>query len=228
MKCGICLVTSCLHRLVNKGTRPWPTPDIQPSLRSEARRLSIHEYYSYSWIQSAMTIPIPDYSAPWLFLFLNTGSCNLFNSNPSIPAEPWVCKVCGDPNCYLVSLEFGCHCQNIRGDPPAQCYGFKEKRKEKCPVCESAGYYSDPGSDTEPRTQFSLRTPQQTQRFEPATPVSKRKRGSSVSAVATVVSNNIIIYWDHLKQAKEALENEIITQEDYDLKARFLKKLKEM
>jgi hypothetical protein len=37
------------------------------------------------------------------------------------------------------------------------------------------------------------------------------------------------IYWDHLKQAKEALENEIITQEDYDdLKAHFLKKLKEM
>ena len=74
----------------------------------------------------------------------------------------------------------------------------------------------------------SQRTPVQTQRFEPATPVSKRRK-SSVSAVATVVSNNINSYWDHLKQAKEALENEIITQEDYDdLKAHFLKKLKEM
>ena len=91
------------------------------------------------------------------------------------------------------------------------------------------GYYSDPDSDTEFRTQFSHRTPQQTQRFEPATAVSKRKKGSSVRAVATVVSNNINSYWDHLKQAKEALENEIITQEDYDdLKAHFLKKLKEM
>ena len=47
--------------------------------------------------------------------------------------------------------------------------------------------------------------------------------------VATVVSDNINSYWDHLKQAKEALENDIITQEDYDdLKAHFLKKLKEM
>ena len=91
-----------------------------------------------------------------------------------------VCKVCGDAKCLVVSLGYGCHCQNIRGDPPAKFYGFKEERKEKCPVCESADYYSDPGSDTEPRTQFSLRTPQQTQRFEPATPVSNhlRERGA--------------------------------------------------
>ena len=78
------------------------------------------------------------------------------------------------------------------------------------------------------RIQFSQRTPTQTKRFEPATPVPKRRK-SSVSAVATVVSDNINSYWDHLKQAKEALENEIITQEDYnDLKDHFLKKLKEM
>ena len=57
------------------------------------------------------------------------------------------------------------------------------------------GYYSDPGSDTLPRIQFSHRTSQQTQRFEPATAVSKRKKGSSVRAVATVVSNNIISYF---------------------------------
>ena len=143
--------------------------------------------------------------------------------------EPEVCKVCGDPNCLVSSLGYGYHCQNIRGDPPTTCFGFKEQRKEKCSLCEAAGYYSEAGSDTEPRTQFSQRTPQQTQRYQPATPVSKRKRGSSAGAVATVVSNNIMSYWDHLKQAKEALKNEIITQEDYDdLKAHFLKKLKEM
>ena len=138
-----------------------------------------------------------------------------------------ICKVCADPNCMVVSMGYGFHCQNMRGDPPAKCFAFKEKRKEKCTLCEADGYYSDAGSDVEPKTQFSQRTPTQTQRFEPATPVSKRKRG--VSAVATVVANNMNNYWEHLKQAKEALENEIITQEDYDdLKAHFLKKLKEM
>ena len=99
-----------------------------------------------------------------------------------------VCKVCGDPNCLVESLGYGCHCQNIRGDPPAKFYGFKGERKEKCPVCESADYYSDPGSDTEPRTQFSHRTPQQTQRFEPATAVSKRKKGSSVRTLKQAAS----------------------------------------
>ena len=98
-------------------------------------------------------------------------------------------------------------------------------------MCVEAGYYSEEGSDAEPRIQLSQRTPQQTQRYEPSpsTPARKKRVSSSVSAVATVVSNNINSYWDHLKQAKEALENEIITQEDYDdLKAHFLKKLKEM
>ena len=128
----------------------------------------------------------------------------------------------------VVSMGYGYHCQNMRGDPPAKCFAFKENRKEKCTLCEADGYYSEAGSDAEPRIQFSQRTPTQTQRFEPATPVPKRRK-SSVSAVATVVSDNINSYWDHLKQAKEALENEIITEEDYDdLKAHFLKKLKEM
>ena len=97
-------------------------------------------------------------------------------------------------------------------------------------MCEEAGYYSDEGSDVEPRTQFSQRTPTQTQRYapSPSTPARKKRVSSSVSAVATVVSDNINSYWDDLKQAKEALLNEIITQEDYDdLKAHFLKKLKE-
>ena len=138
-----------------------------------------------------------------------------------------ICKVCSDPNCMVVSMGYGYHCQNVRGDPPTKCFAFKEKRKEKCALCEADGFYSDVGSDPEPRIQFSQRTPTQTKRFEPATPVSKRRK-SSVNAVATVVANNVNSYWEHLKQAKEALENEIITQEDYDdLKAHFLKKLKE-
>ena len=139
-----------------------------------------------------------------------------------------ICKVCSDPNCMVVSMGCGYHCKNKRGNPPATCFAFKEKKKEKCSLCEADGYYSEDGSDVEPTIQFSQRTPVRTQRYEPATPVSKRKR-NSVSAVASVVSNNINSYWDHLKQAKEALENDIITQEDYDdLKAHFLKKLKEM
>ena len=86
MKCRICLVTSCLHRLIiNKGTRPWPTPDIQPSLRSEARRLSIHEYYYYSWIQSAMTYQ-SDFRmvASWLKI-----SAMLLNRGPFFFAKDW-------------------------------------------------------------------------------------------------------------------------------------------
>ena len=139
-----------------------------------------------------------------------------------------ICKVCSDPNCMVVSMGCGYHCKNKRGNPPATCFAWKEGKKDKCTICAEHGYYSEEGSDDEPRIQFSQRTPVQTQRFEPVTPVSKRKR-NSVSAVATVVSNNINSYWDHLKQAKEALENQIITQEDYDdLKAHFLKKLKEM
>ena len=139
-----------------------------------------------------------------------------------------ICKVCSDPNCMVVSMGYGFHCKNKRGNPPATCLGWKEKRRDRCNLCEEAGYYSEEGSDAEPRIQFSQRTPTQTQRFEPATPVPKRRK-SSVSAVATVVSDNINSYWDDLKQAKEALLNEIITQEDYDdLKAHFLKKLKEM
>ena len=140
-----------------------------------------------------------------------------------------VCKVCDNPHCLVVSLKSGYHCKNKRGDPPATCFGWKEKRRDRCNLCEEAGYYSDEGSDVEPRTQFSQRTPQQTQRYEPSTPARKKRVSSSVSAVATVVSDNINSYWDHLKQAKEALENEIITQEDYDdLKAHFLNKLKQM
>ena len=140
-----------------------------------------------------------------------------------------VCKVCGDPDC-LVFSRGGYHCQNKRGEPPAKCFGWKEKRRDRCNLCVEAGYYSEAGSDAEPRIQFSQRTPQQTQRYEPSTPTKKKRvSSSSVSAVATVVSNNIDSYWDHLKQAKEAFLNEIITQEDYDdLKDHFLKKLKEM
>ena len=138
-----------------------------------------------------------------------------------------VCKVCADPNCLVVSLGCGYHCQNVRGDPPTKCFAFKEQRKEKCGVCEEAGFYSEAGSDVEPRIQFSQRTPTQTQRYQPPTPSSKRKK--SVSAIATAVSNNIITYWDHLKQAKEALQNEIITKEEYDdIKAHFLKKIKDI
>ena len=139
-----------------------------------------------------------------------------------------ICKVCSDPNCMVVSMGCGYHCKNKRGNPPATCFAWKEGKKDKCTLCEADGYYSEDGSDAEPTIQFSQRTPTQTIRYEPATPVAKRRK-SSVSAVATVVSNNINSYWDHLKQAKEALENDIITQEDYDdLKAHFLKKLKEM
>ena len=73
------------------------------------------------------------------------------------------------------------------------CFAWKEGKKDKCTLCDEAGFYSEDGSDAEPTIQF------------------------------------INSYWDHLKQAKEALENDIITQEDYDdLKAHFLKKLKEM
>ena len=99
-----------------------------------------------------------------------------------------ICKVCSDPNCMVVSMGYGYHCQNMRGDPPAKCFAFKEKHKEKCTLCEADGYYSEAGSDAEPRIQFSQRTPTQTQRFEPATPVPKRRK-SSISAVATVVSS---------------------------------------
>ena len=125
----------------------------------------------------------------------------------------------------VFSLGYGYHCQNIRGDPPTKCYAFKEQRKGKCAVCEEAGFYSDVAS--EGATHSSQRTPTQTVRYQPVTLTSKKRK--SVNAVATVVSNNIISYWDHLKQAKEALLNEIITQEQYDdLTDHFLKKLKEM
>ena len=61
-------------------------------------------------------------------------------------------------------------------------------------MCVEAGYYSEEGSDAEPRIQLSQRTPQQTQRYEPSPSTPARKKrvsSSSVSAVATVVSNNI-------------------------------------
>ena len=55
------------------------------------------------------------------------------------------------------------------------------------------------------------------------------KRKTSVSAVATVVADTGLTYWDHLERAKSALDKGIITQEDYDdLKQHYMKKLKEM
>ena len=104
-----------------------------------------------------------------------------------------VCKVCSDPDCMVLSLGYGYHCQNMRGDPPTKCFAFKEARKEKCSVCEEAGFYSDVGSEAEPKSQSSQRTPTQTVRYQPPTPASKKRK--SVTAVATVVSNNINTYW---------------------------------
>ena len=70
-------------------------------------------------------------------------------------------------------------------------------------------YHTEAGSDAELKTQFSQRTPTQTQRYEPQSAAKKEKlSSSSVSAFATVVSDNVVHY--------------------VDLKQHFLKKLREM
>ena len=65
-------------------------------------------------------------------------------------------------------------------------------------------YHTEAGSDAELKTQFSQRTPTQTQRYEPQSAAKKKKlSSSSVSAFATapvtVVSDNVVHYVD-LKQ----------------------------
>ena len=70
-------------------------------------------------------------------------------------------------------------------------------------------YHTEAGSDAELKTQFSQRTPTQTQRYEPQSAAKKKKlSSSSVSAFATVVSDNVVHY--------------------VDLKQHFLEKLREM
>ena len=73
----------------------------------------------------------------------------------------------------------------------------------------------------------SGRAPSKTDRYTPE--VVNKKRKTSVSAVATLVADTGLTYWDHLERAKSALDKGIITQEDYDdLKQHYMKKLKEM
>ena len=106
----------------------------------------------------------------------------------------------------------------------------EETKTARCDICVSFGVGRgslDNGAAAGGSSQGSTgRTPQKTDRY---TPEAGKKRKATVSAVATVVADTGLSYWEHLERAKSALDKGIITQEDYDdLKQHYMKKLKEM
>ena len=138
--------------------------------------------------------------------------------------------MCHDAECFIFTSGTGCHCQNTRDGK--KCYAYKENKRSVCEICLSFGVGKGT-SDNGAAAGVSLsqgssgRTPQKTDRYAPE--VVNKKRKTSVSAVATVVADTGLTYWDHLERAKSALDKGIITQEDYDdLKQHYMKKLKEM
>ena len=138
--------------------------------------------------------------------------------------------MCHDAECFIFLSGSGFHCKNSRDGKI--CYAYKETKRSVCEICLSFGVgkgASDNGAvaGVSLSQGSSSRTPQKTDRYAPEVVTKKRK--TSVSAVATVVADTGLTYWDHLERAKSALDKGIITQEDYDdLKQHYMKKLKEM
>ena len=72
-------------------------------------RLNRKTVYYHRLLRPVWIVDVNIRSYKWtvrVFVFMNTDSCNLFNSNPSIPAEPWITKIQREPK--VVAKKNGC------------------------------------------------------------------------------------------------------------------------